>query len=208
MPTVGIAVVESAHRGVIDEPGKGFGGPVECIPVDLLNAGDIGHDHAVVYGRVALAKVVHLGMSGVVTNKLPVNFVEIVGLQNDGRDDTSAASSLHGNLNKTVVEVTIALNGGRITSLLDTENNTLLGELGTLCSLLPALKGLLAVLEVALEVLGDGRVVVALLLHGVAKRPCLRISQRRQGARREDVITHYACELCGSCVVLRKGVYE
>ena len=168
MSTVGIAVVEGAHGSAINEPGKRLGSPVERICVDLLNAGDIGHDHAVVHSRVALAEVVHLSMGGIVTNELPVNFVEIVGLQNNGRDDTSAASSLHGDLDETVVEVAVALNGGRISGLLNTENDTLFGELGALGSLLPALQGFLAVLEVAFEVLRDGRVVVAFLFHRVA----------------------------------------
>ena len=61
----------------------------------LLRVVDGVVESAVVGGGIALAEVVGLGVRGVATHELPVNLVQVVGLEHDAADNTLARGGLH-----------------------------------------------------------------------------------------------------------------
>lgn len=86
---------------------------------------------AVVCGGVALAKVVGLDLGEVATEPLPINLVEIVGLEDEGGDDALASRGLQDNLDAPEEEVPWRLDRGCIRLGVD-------NELGAICTKLQA----------------------------------------------------------------------
>jgi hypothetical protein len=60
---------------------------------------------AIVCGGVALAEVVGLDLGGVAAEPLPIDLVEIVGLEDEGGDDALAVRGLQDNLDTTEEDV-------------------------------------------------------------------------------------------------------
>jgi hypothetical protein len=66
LPVDGISILESAHRGPINVPGDGSGGPDDFVRVEFVLGSTNGlPDSAVVSGRVAFAEVVGFDLGGV-----------------------------------------------------------------------------------------------------------------------------------------------
>lgn len=117
-----ISVLELADDGTVNDPLKSLSGPVKGVSVPgLLRGCDVVLDHAIVGGSVALAKKVGLNLVVKATEELPVDFVEIIALEDDGADDTLARSGLHGDVDTAEEEVEVGLDGRRLTLLGDAE---------------------------------------------------------------------------------------
>lgn len=183
----GVGRLQSAHRLAIDEPDESIGRPIDGVGVHLLDIGDICLDHAVVSGGITLAKVVHLDFVRFSSNPLPVNLVEVVGLQHNRRDDTLPRGSLRLYLDVAVVEVALGLNGGSIACLRNGEFGAGSNVVEGPSRLLPAFHGVLAGLEVGLEG-GSNRGVVwaPILLGRIAVGEGLGTGKRRESACREE----------------------
>ena len=90
-----IAEVQGSLQGTVDVPFGGCGGPGDAVVVPCLDGrGDVVIDGTVIGGGVALAEEVGLdgGISG--AQPFPVDLVEIVGLQDEGADDTGSGRGL------------------------------------------------------------------------------------------------------------------
>ena len=138
-----IGIVESADDVAVDGPDEGLLGPVDGVLVEsILRSGNCGPSVTVVSSGVTLSKVVGLNLAVVATKALllillavvslfiwkvtyPVNLIEVIGLQNNGADNTLARSSLHLYGDLTVEEVEVGLDGGGIALLVDSELGTI-----------------------------------------------------------------------------------
>ena len=78
-------------------------------------------DGAVVAGRISFAEVVALDMGEVSAEDLPVNFIQIVALQDDAADDAGAGSGAHPDFNFATKEVVFGLDGGGVAARGDGE---------------------------------------------------------------------------------------
>ena len=117
-----ISVLELADDGTVNDPLKPLSSPVEGVGVpSLLRGRDVVLDHAIVRGSIALAEEVGLDLVVEATEELPVDFVEVIALENDGADDTLARSGLHGDIDTAEEEVEVGLDGRRLTLLGDAE---------------------------------------------------------------------------------------
>ena len=74
-------------------------------------------DRAGIAGRVPLAEIVRLDVGVVAAHELPVDFVEVVGFEHHGGDDTLACRGLHDNFHLAEEEVEVCLDGGGVVAL-------------------------------------------------------------------------------------------
>jgi hypothetical protein len=173
-----ISVLELTDDSTIDYPLQSLGGPVERVSVPgLLSVLDVVLDHAIVRSSVTLAEEVGLDLVVNATEELPVDFVKIITLKDDGADDTLARRGLHGDVDTAEEEVEVALDGRRLALLRDAELRALVvvGD-GGVSRLGPAGVGLRVSREVGREagrvkgdILGTG------LLHRVARSGSLSV---------------------------------
>jgi hypothetical protein len=198
LSAVGIAVVEGADGRIVNQPGEGLGSPVKRIGVELGHSvADCRRNHAVVGRGVALAEVVHLDLVGDTTNELPVNLIKILGLEDNGRDDTLASGSLGLDLDVSEVEIALGLDSRGIALLGENKVGAGRAVRERAGSLLPALDALSSGLEVGVEGGGHGGVVGALLLRGVAFCECLGAGDGDNRARADvRCETHCRYVLC------------
>lgn len=71
-------------------------------------------DGAVVAGRVSFAEVVALNMRGVSAEDLPVDFIQVIALQDDAADDAGAGGGAHPDFDFAAEEVVFGLDSGGI----------------------------------------------------------------------------------------------
>lgn len=118
----GIGVVEGADEVAVDVPGDGLLGPVDGVVVVLgLSRGDGVERAAVVAGGVALAKVVGLNLGILAAEPLPVDLIQIIGLDNYTADDTGSGGSLHEDLGAAEEEIPRRLDSWGIALLVQGE---------------------------------------------------------------------------------------
>jgi len=146
----------------------------------LLSVLDVVLDHAIVGSSVALAEEVGLDLVVDATEELPIDFVEIVTLKDDGTDNALARRGLHGNIDTAEEEVEVALDGRRLALLRDAEQCALVvvGD-GRVSRLGPAGIGLRVGSEVGREAgRVEGDVLGTGLLHRVASSGSLSVGGR------------------------------
>ena len=73
-------------------------------------------------GGIPLAIIIILHMRSVATNDLPIDLIQVVGLQHDGRDDPLAGGSLHPHLHDPEEQIEFRLDGGGVALLVDGES--------------------------------------------------------------------------------------
>ena len=123
-----VRVRNGADDGAIDHKFEALRAPVDGVSVEGgLRGGDVVVDGAIVDGGVALAEEVGLDLSGVATEELPIDLVEIVRLQDDGANDTLAGGGHHGHVDAAEKDVEIGLDGRGLAVLVD-------GEFSTVCT--------------------------------------------------------------------------
>lgn len=115
-------VVEGPLGDAVDLPGEGLLGPYDRVVVEIR----LGVVHVKVLGpvvrrRVAFAKVIRLHRFGRTTKPLPINLVEVVGLENDAADDTSSRGGLHTDGHFPEEQVPGRLHGRSVSGLRDGE---------------------------------------------------------------------------------------
>lgn len=127
---LGLGVGEGADDGAVDGPDELLGGPVELVGVELgLGVRDGVESTAVKSAVVALAEVVGLDLLGVAADPLPVDLVEIVGLEHERGHDALSVGRLHHDLDAAEEEVPVRLHGGGHLLGGDVELDTLAGVL-------------------------------------------------------------------------------
>lgn len=101
-------------------------------------------------------------------NTYPVNLIEVIGLQNNGADNTLAGSSLHLDGDLTVEEIEVGLDGRGIALLVDREGGTIAANVHLAGSGGPLVQGAgLSEVELQVRLRATG-VGGASLLHRVA----------------------------------------
>ena len=127
---LGISVEESADGDAVDGPDELLSSPVETVGVELsLGVGDVVESSAVEGAVVALAEVVGLDLLGVGADPLPVDLVEIVGLEDEGGHDAAAVGGLHHDLDAAEEEVPVRCHGGGLLLVGDVELDAVGGVL-------------------------------------------------------------------------------
>lgn len=113
LAVVGVLARQGADRAAIDDPLQFVGGPDDGVVVEVVlqRLGNGVVDGPVVGGGVALAEVVGLDVGDVAAEDLPVDFVEIVGLEHDAADDALAAGGFGNDLDNAEEEVEVGLDG-------------------------------------------------------------------------------------------------
>ena len=71
--------------------------------------------------RIPLAVIIILHMRGVAPDNLPIDLIQVIGLQHDGRDDSLARRGLHPHLHDPEEQVEFRLDGGGVAFLVDGE---------------------------------------------------------------------------------------
>lgn len=91
-----ITVVEGSDEVIVDGPFDELRGPLDGVGVPGADGvSDCVSGRAIIGRGVALSEEVALNMAIVGTQPFPINLVEIVGLQDEGADNTSAWGSLY-----------------------------------------------------------------------------------------------------------------
>jgi hypothetical protein len=85
---------------------------------------------AVVGGGITLSEVVGLDLGGVATEPLPVDLVEVIGLQNEAGDNTGTGRGSDGDVNLAEEDVLGARDGRGVALVLDGEDGTELVVVG------------------------------------------------------------------------------
>lgn len=112
---LGSSVGQGAHDGAVNRPDHGLGRPVHSVGVEGgLGVGDRGETATVVGRGVALAEVVGLDLGGIAAEPLPVDLVEVVGLQDEAGDDAGAGGDLDHGLDGTEEQVLGGGDGGGV----------------------------------------------------------------------------------------------
>lgn len=166
----GIGGSDGADDSVVDEPVDGGRSPLDGVGVEgAQRVADGGEAAAVVGGGIALGEVVGLGLGVVGTNPLPVDLVEVVGLEDDASDDALLGSSLHGDVDAAEEDVLVGHDGGGIGALGDGEGGAVaaVADAGAV-EVVEGIAGALG--EVAGDDAAKGRVSRASLLQRVAGR--------------------------------------
>lgn len=159
---LGVVVGQDADGLVVDEPGQGRVGPLDGVLVELaLGVADGREPTAVVGAVITLAEVVGLDLGGVAAEPLPVDLVEVVGLQDEASNNASSDGRTAPDVDLSEEEVLLAGDGGGVALLLDGEDGAVVavGQGGAV-SEREVLAGALG--EVDLDVLGEGLVIGAL----------------------------------------------
>ena len=92
-----ISIVESSDQVGTNVPLNVIGRPVDCVGDGCADrVGNIVVDGSVIGGGVSLSEEVTLdgGIGG--SQPFPINFIEIVGLENETADSSSSGAGLHG----------------------------------------------------------------------------------------------------------------
>lgn len=119
---VGVGGEEGAHDLPVDVPVDFAFGPVGGVVVPVgLWVGDWVVDGAVEGGGVAFAEVVGFHVGGVAAHEFPVDFVEVIGFEHDGRDDALAAGGFHDHFDLAAEDVEVCLHGGGVAALVNCE---------------------------------------------------------------------------------------
>lgn len=156
---LGLLVGQGADDLAIDGPVDLLVGPDDAVLVELAGGVLDGVETAAVVGAVVtLAEVVGLDLGVVAANPLPVDLVEVVGLEDDGGDDTLAGGGLDLAVKLTEEDVVVGGLGGGLLLVGDGED----GTLGAVVGDLGALEGVevlvtVALREVDVDALGQSR---------------------------------------------------
>ena len=121
----GTRVGQGADDVAVDEPVDALGVPVDRVRVEVV----LGVAHGVVGTTVvdvgaALAEVVGLHVGGITTEPLPVDLVEVVGLEGDAGHDTDAEGGLDHDIDLAEEDVVVGGDGRRIGDGVDGEDGT------------------------------------------------------------------------------------
>ena len=108
----------------VDDPIHLLLGPVDRVSVEIALAGNRVNRTTIVRVGVSFPEVVGLSFTGLRTDPLPVDLVEVVGLENDRGNDSTAGGRLHGDIQMSPHDVEIADNCWCVKLLLDTEDGT------------------------------------------------------------------------------------
>ncbi|KAG9533746.1 hypothetical protein KCU93_g404, partial [Aureobasidium melanogenum] len=101
-----ICVFQSAQHLVVDDPLQLLFCPYKGVVVNCASdVVDIVVDRSVVRGCVALAEIVCLDACVVSTQPFPINFIKVIGFENNRGDDTDAGSGFHHNADLTEEDV-------------------------------------------------------------------------------------------------------
>lgn len=151
---LGVGVVEGADDDVVDEPVDLLGGPVDGVGVEGVDGGGHGVERAaVVGGHVALAEVVGLDLGVVAAEPLPVDLVEVGGLEDDGGDDADSRAGLELDIDAAEEDVLLQGDGGGLAFPVDVEEGAVVGVVGEVGASEVVEVGTVAVLEFIVELL-------------------------------------------------------
>ncbi len=123
VPSIRLRVLQCAHHLPVDHPIQPLLGPVQGVIVELLAyvRGD-GVVRGAVEGRgVTFAEIIRHGMRAVPTHELPINLIQVIRLQHDGRDDAGALAGLHDHRHGTEEDVEFGDDGRGLAFLVDGE---------------------------------------------------------------------------------------
>ena len=180
--TLGILVVQSADLIAVNEPLDVVLLPLNLVGVEFtLDVVHSGPGVTVIGGSIALTEVVGLNGGVVPTKGFPVNLIEIIRLEDNGANNAGTGGSLHGDLDFTVEDVEVGLDGRSITLLVDSELSTIGASVNLAGSGRPLVEAR-ALSEVELgRLISKTLVRWARLLHGVAVGVSLGRNQRSHG---------------------------
>lgn len=133
-----IGILQLTNLGVVDKPDNVVLGPLDRVGVDLvLRVGDIVVGTSVVGGSITLTEVVGLHLCLVTTKPLPVDLVQVVGLQDEARNNAGARGGLELYIDSAEEDVLGAGNGGGLRLLVDGEDSAVgvVGKLSTIGNL-------------------------------------------------------------------------
>lgn len=123
-----IGVEKSAGQGTIDIPFNIFRGPVNGVLVVRFDrSGNWMVNSTIIGGRVSLSEEVALNRGVGGSEPLPINLVEIIGLENERADGTGSRAGLHSDGDLSEEDVFSTLDGRRVGLRRD-------GKLSTVCS--------------------------------------------------------------------------
>ncbi len=130
---------QGTDGGAVDDPLDGIGSPVDRVGIEaILRVIDGRVAATVVDISATFAKVVGLDLLRITTEPLPVDLVEIVGLQDKAGDDTSSEGSPHSDVDLAEEDVLVGGDGGGIILARDAEDGTeggIVGKLGSISNL-------------------------------------------------------------------------
>lgn len=118
-----VSVLQFTDLVAVDRPDNMVLGPLQRVGVNLaLGVGNRVVGTTIVGSRIALAEVVGLHLGRVATNPLPINLVQIVGLQYETRDYSSTGCGLNLHVNLAEEDVLGAGDSRSIGLLVDCEH--------------------------------------------------------------------------------------
>lgn len=118
LATLGIIWGERTNGGVINAPHDLFAGPVDGVGVEVVVVAlVVMRSTTVVRIRDTLSKVIALHQVVVASQPFPVDFVQIIGLQNRTADNTRSRGSLDFELDPAKHDIPVRLDQGGITLL-------------------------------------------------------------------------------------------
>lgn len=116
---------QCANNASVNQPLDAVTLPVDSVGVERsLGGADTDVGSTVVATSVAFAEVVGFDLSGITAESFPVDFVQVIGLEDNRADNTSTGGSLQCHLGGTEKEVCRCLDGGSIALLGDGEGRT------------------------------------------------------------------------------------
>lgn len=117
-----VAVVQGAHEVAVDVPLDVGRCPVDGVGVPGTDGvGDVVVDGTVVAGGVALAEEVALDRGVGASQPLPVNLIEVVGLEDEAADDAGPGGGLGGDGDLAEEDILGGADGGRVGGSVDDE---------------------------------------------------------------------------------------
>jgi hypothetical protein len=123
---LGLLVLDGADDGAVNDPLDALGGPVDGVGVVHLGGRlDVVEAAAVVGGGVTLAEVVGLDLVVLATEPLPVDLVEVSGLEDDAGDDADTGGGLQLDVETAEEDALVAGDGGGVGLGLDAEDGAL-----------------------------------------------------------------------------------
>lgn len=114
-----LVILQHPHTRAINEPFDLLLRPAcrVIMEIRLRFERDGMPDGAVIAGGVSFAEVIALDKTVVAAQDLPIDFIEIVGFENDAADDALTGGSFHPDLDFTAEDVKVGLDGGCIAAV-------------------------------------------------------------------------------------------
>jgi hypothetical protein len=130
---LGVGGDELTDNGAVDDPLDGLRSPVDGVGVEAaLGVAHGGVATTVVHLSAALAEVVGLDLGGITAEPLPVDLVEVVGLESHRGDDTDTSRGLENDIDLAEEDVLAGGDGGGLAFGGDGEESTVVGVVGEL----------------------------------------------------------------------------